>query len=147
MYAAGTVLLNERKGIRRNIFSNQSQQLQIPPSHFLNTPSPTYRIHLEVHQLATGQRNDHLPLIDGTLGDGLLARGFPLVDTLVRPDVPNAVRIDLHQRIVAKGRTAQRGGCSEKTTVGDFLDRVADTQDQRGVHERHDDVRVEFLCK
>lgn len=55
----------------------------------------SYRVHLEVDQLASGQSDDHLPLVDGAAHDGLLAGRLPLVHTLVGPDVADAVWVNL----------------------------------------------------
>ena len=57
----------------------------------------TDRVHLEVDQLSPGQRDDHLPLVDGAAHDGLLARGLPLVHALVRADVADPVRVHLRE--------------------------------------------------
>lgn len=53
----------------------------------------------------------------------------------------------LDQSIIAQRRTAQRRRGAQETAVRHFLDRVANAQDKRGVHERHDNVRIEFICK
>ena len=55
----------------------------------------SYRIHLEVDEFATRQRDDHLPLVDRAAHDVLLAGCAPLVDALVCSDVTNTVRINL----------------------------------------------------
>lgn len=55
----------------------------------------THRIHLEIDEFATGQGDDHLALVDGALDDALAPGTLPLVHTLVRPDVSNAVGVDL----------------------------------------------------
>ena len=58
----------------------------------------TDRVHLKVHQLAPGEGDDHLPLVDGTADDRLLPRGLPLVDTLVCSDMADTVRVHLERR-------------------------------------------------
>ena len=54
-----------------------------------------HRVHFEVDQLTPGQRDDHLPHVQCTLCDVLLAWRTPFVDTLVGPDVPDPVRVNL----------------------------------------------------
>lgn len=55
----------------------------------------TYRIHLEVNQLAPGKGDHHLTLINGAFDNGLLARCLPLIDALIRANMTNAVRVNL----------------------------------------------------
>jgi hypothetical protein len=59
----------------------------------------TYWVHLKVDQFPTGQCNDHLSLVDGTLGDVLFAWRSPLVHTLVGPNVTNTFWVDLKDEI------------------------------------------------
>lgn len=56
----------------------------------------THRVHLKVDNLASSQSNHNLTLVKGTAYNGLLARSFPLVDSTVRSDVPDAVGVNLH---------------------------------------------------
>ena len=61
----------------------------------MTTEQSTDRVHLEVDELAAGQRDHHLALVDRAAHDVLLARRPPLVHTLVSADMTNAVGIDL----------------------------------------------------
>ena len=57
----------------------------------------TYHVHFKVDQLSTGQSNDNLPFIDGTLCNVLLAMCLPFIDTLVSLNVTNALRVYLRK--------------------------------------------------
>jgi len=52
----------------------------------------------------------------------------------------------LHQRVLAQGGATQGRCCTEKTRVRYFLDSLADTEYECGVHEGHYDVCIIFLC-
>ena len=55
----------------------------------------THWVHLKVDELTPCEGNDHLPQVDGALGDVFLARCSPLVHTLVCSDVTDAIWVDL----------------------------------------------------
>ena len=55
----------------------------------------THGVHLEVDKLSAAERDDDLAAVDGAPHHGLLPRRLPLVDTLVRADVPDAVGVHL----------------------------------------------------
>ena len=55
----------------------------------------THGVHLEVDELTAGESDDHLATVDRAPHDRLLARGLPLVDSLVLTNVTNALGINL----------------------------------------------------
>lgn len=55
----------------------------------------THWVHLKVDELTPCEGDDHLPQVDGALGDVFLARCSPLVHTLVCSDVTDAIWVDL----------------------------------------------------
>lgn len=61
----------------------------------LHLKLPTHRVHLKVDNLSTSERNHHLSMVDSASHYGLLAWGLPLVNTPVRPDVADAIGVDL----------------------------------------------------
>ena len=117
-----------------------------PPCSTLKK-SPSHRVHFEVDELSARESDDDLPPVDGAPVDRFLAWGPPLVDPLVGPDVTNAVGVNLDESVVAQGRARQGGRRSQEPRVRHLLDSLANRQDQGGVDERHDDVRVELVCK
>ncbi len=159
-------------------WNSQGQKLNSP---YLKE-SETYRVHLEVDKLSSGECDNNLSTIDGTSDDSLLAWGFPLVDTLVRANVANTLGVNLKKKnssniinklekvnfnfravdlgsvvqeqtqfrylnksVVSKGWTREGWRCSQESRVRDFFDGFADGEDERGIDERHDDVRVKFI--
>ncbi len=55
--------------------------------------------------------------------------------------------LHLHQSVVSELGAGQRRRRSEETGVRHFLHSLPDRQHERRVHERHDDVGVELVCK
>lgn len=110
--------------------------------HLLRLDQGTGGIQLKVDQITAGQRHHHLPLVDRALDNVLAARCPPLVDALVGADVPDAVRVHLHQGVVTQQRDGQRRGGGEQTAVGHLFHGLADGQHDGGVHKRHHDVLV-----
>ena len=55
----------------------------------------SHQVHLEVDQLPSSEGDDHLMVVEGTLRYGSLARGLPLVDSLVCTDVSDSLRVHL----------------------------------------------------
>ena len=55
----------------------------------------SHQVHLEVDQLPSSEGDDHLMVVEGTLRYGSFARGLPLVDSLVRTDVSDTLRVYL----------------------------------------------------
>lgn len=80
-----------------------------------------YRIHFKVDQFTTGERNDHLTLIDSAFGNRFLARSLPFIHTLIGTYMTNAIWIDLNQSIIAQSGAAQCRRCAQKATVRYFL--------------------------
>ena len=52
----------------------------------------------------------------------------------------------LYESIVSQLGAGQRRRGPEEAGVCHLLDRLSDRQDQRGVNERHDDVRIKLIC-
>ena len=91
--------LNTTYSIKKWSMEKSHDRMVIPKlfpicTHRLSAPV-TYGIHLKVHELPSSESNDDLALVDGALDDRLVARGLPLVHSLVRPDVTDSIRIDL----------------------------------------------------
>lgn len=107
----------------------------------------TYRVHFKVDKLSTRQGNYNLSLVHSASNDGFLIRRFPLVDSSIRSNVPDAVWVNLHECVVAQSRAAERWSRSEETGVRHFFDSVANAQHQSSIDERHDDVSIEFIWK
>ena len=55
----------------------------------------SHQVHLEVDQLPSSEGDYHLMVVEGTLRYGSFARGLPLVDSLVRTDVSDTLRVHL----------------------------------------------------
>lgn len=66
----------------------------------------TYRIHLKIDQLSSCQGDHHLSLVHSTFHNRFLPRGLPLIDSLVCPYVPNAIRIHLESATRRKSTLA-----------------------------------------
>eukprot|EP00982_Pelagococcus_subviridis_P016708 31494-Pelagococcus_subviridis.AAC.25 len=103
------------------------------------------RVELEVDDLPAAQRDDHLTVVTRHPRDRLPTRAPPLVDALIRADVPQPARVRLQQRVVAEKRRGERRRRPEEPAVRHLLHGLADGQHQRRVHERDDDVRVELV--
>ena len=71
----------------------------------------------------------------------------PLIDAPIRADVPNSGGVDLKQGILANECAAQGGCCAQEAGVRDFLHGLTNGQDQGGICERDNDVRVEGIWK
>jgi len=57
----------------------------------------SYRVHLKVDQLPSGEGDDNLSLVHCAADNGFLARSLPLIHTLVRTDVANPVWVHLER--------------------------------------------------
>ena len=55
----------------------------------------SYRVHLKVDKLATGESDDNLSLIHSTSDDGLFPRRLPFVHTFVCSDMTDAIWVNL----------------------------------------------------
>lgn len=67
-----------------------------------------------------GRAAPHLSLVHGGANDHFFARRAPLVHALVRTNVPDAVGIDLQQRVVTELRAYQRWRCAQEAGIGDL---------------------------
>ena len=61
-------------------------------------PNKTYRVHFEIHDFSSRERDDDLPMIDGASRDGFFTGGLPFVDSTIRANVTNPVGIYLPKR-------------------------------------------------
>jgi hypothetical protein len=52
----------------------------------------------------------------------------------------------LHQSVVSQLGTGDSGGGTQEAGIRHFLHSLSDRQNQSGVHEGHDDVRVVLVC-
>lgn len=76
----------------------------------------TYRIHLEVYQFSSSERDHHLALIHGALHYRLFTRRFPFVHALVRADVAYPIGIYLKAEdtdVTKKQSMGEMERCSE----------------------------------
>lgn len=74
-------------------------------AHFNQRPRD---VQLEIEELAAGEGDDDLLVVDGRTDDRPPGRRGPLGDALVAPDEADAGREHLHQRIIAHKPHVQR---------------------------------------
>lgn len=72
---------------------NKTRSMKIKIEKFLEMV--TYRVHFEINEFTTGEGDDDLPLVYGTLDDRFFTRCFPLIHTFVSSDMTNAIGIYL----------------------------------------------------